>query len=474
MRIRGKDIQACGFQPGPLFGEALRVAKRALADGVSREEVLFALRGVADDPASWIRDERYGGLACELLAETRELARRVPELRAAPVPCAIWGREAIEPGALAQMDHACRLPVTVAGALMPDAHVGFGVPIGGVVATRGAVIPYAVGVDIACRMRLSIVDMSPEEMERHRDTLCRALRRETAFGVGAEFRGRQRRDHGVLSDDRWDRLEVPKRRALFDTAAAQLGTSGSGNHFVEFGEISLHAPLGGLAPGRHVALLSHSGSRGLGARLAGHFTRVAMAQCRLPPAQRHLAWLELGSDDGVAYWEAMELAGAYAQANHELIHRHVLAGAGLHAVASVENHHNFAWKERHGGEDLVVHRKGATPAAAGVLGIIPGSMAAPGFLVRGRGEAASLHSASHGAGRQMSRRAALESISKGAMRDALARAGVELLGGGRDEAPQAYKSIDEVMAAQRDLVDILGVFWPRLVLMSGDETGRDI
>ena len=156
----------------------------------------------------------------------------------------------------------------------------------------------------------------------------------------------------------------------------------------------------------------------------------------------------------------------FAAACHETIHRRVAGALGADALASVENQHNLAWVERHDGRDLVVHRKGATPAGAGVLGVIPGSMAAPGFVVRGRGVDASLESASHGAGRRMSRTAARSQFTWKEIRPILEQAHVKLLAAGIDENPLAYKDIREVMAQQTDLVDIVAQFNPRLVRMA--------
>ncbi|MBK8420179.1 RtcB family protein, partial [Candidatus Villigracilis saccharophilus] len=153
-----------------------------------------------------------------------------------------------------------------------------------------------------------------------------------------------------------------------------------------------------------------------------------------------MAWLSLDSEDGQEYWLSMELAGKFASANHNIIHHRVAAAVGLKEVAVVENHHNFAWKEKlSDGRTVIVHRKGATPAGVGVLGIIPGSMGDAGYLVRGKGVASSLESASHGAGRQMSRRVAINSISRVAREEYLKKNNVTLLGGGMDESPQAYK-----------------------------------
>jgi tRNA-splicing ligase RtcB len=168
----------------------------------------------------------------------------------------------------------------------------------------------------------------------------------------------------------------------------------------------------------------------------------------------------------------MQLAGMFASANHHVIHERVAQAAGLSAIASVENHHNFAWREtiKVDGEkrEAIVHRKGATPAGAGILGIIPGSMADAGYVIAGKGSAAALNSASHGAGRRMSRNKAKQSITPQAQKDALKKANVTLIGGGLDESPQAYKRIDKVIAAQADLVQIIGKLQPRIVRMADD------
>jgi tRNA-splicing ligase RtcB len=396
--------------------------------------------------------------------------------RETAAPWRQWG-EGLEDQAVEQMRQAVRLPVTVAGALMPDAHLGYGLPIGGVLATDAAVIPYAVGVDIACRMKMTVLDLPVSRLETHREPLALALERETRFGMGAEFGGRgdpdraRPREHEVLDED-WD--VSPVTRASKDKARAQLGTSGSGNHFVEFGTFTVDARQAaglGIAAGEHLALLSHSGSRGTGAAVCNHYSRLAMDRCAgLPRELRQLAWLPLDSQEGREYWEAMTLMGRYAAANHAVIHRHVARRLGAEVLLDVENHHNFAWEEEHEIDGdlrrVIVHRKGATPAADGVLGIIPGSMASPGFLVRGRGVAASLRSASHGAGRRMSRTKARETYRWAQVRDLLKKRGVELLSAGIDEVPHAYKDIHDVMAAQADLVEVLGRFDPRIVKMA--------
>jgi tRNA-splicing ligase RtcB len=242
---------------------------------------------------------------------------------------------------------------------------------------------------------------------------------------------------------------------------------------VEWGSFSLYERLGDLQPGEYLALLSHSGSRSVGYKIADRYSKLAMAKHPgLDKSIRQLAWLPLDSETGQEYWLSMELAGKFASANHYIIHHRVARAVGLREALAVENHHNFAWEETlPDGRKVIVHRKGATPAGVGVLGVIPGSMGDAGYVVRGRGKSESLESASHGAGRLMSRKAALNLISR-AIRDAYLRErGVTLLGGGMDESPQAYKPIDSIIAAQSDLVDVIGKFMPRIVRMA-DEAGE--
>jgi len=388
------------------------------------------------------------------------------QARTADAPYRIWG-SGLEPDAVKQMTNACRLPVSVAGALMPDAHVGYGLPIGGVLATQDAVIPYAVGVDIACRMKLTVLDLPADAVTAQQERLTKAIEHETRFGMGASFK--KPRQHDVMDAD-WKVSGVTAR--MKDRAWEQLGTSGSGNHFVEFGDLTVIDDAAGLPKGRYTALLSHSGSRGTGAQVANHFSKLAKSlHPELPQELSQLAWLDLGSEAGQEYWAAMELMGRYAAANHAVIHAEVARHLGAAVMLDIENHHNFAWRERHrlpdGSEaEVIVHRKGATPAGAGVLGIIPGSMGTPGYVVRGKGAAASLNSASHGAGRRMSRTKAKETFTWEAAQRFLRERGVTLISAGLDEVPMAYKDIDEVMAAQDDLVEPLARFEPRLVKMA--------
>jgi tRNA-splicing ligase RtcB (3'-phosphate/5'-hydroxy nucleic acid ligase) len=402
------------------------------------------------------------------------------DLREVPLTYKVWGKEQIDSEALAQMDNAMRLPVATAGALMPDAHVGYGLPIGGVLATEDVVIPYAVGVDIACRMRLSIFDASPNLIGQRVDQFRKVLLEQTRFGIGrkgGEWDPREQVDHPILDDEDWEATKF--LRSLKDTGFRQLGTSGGGNHFVNWGAFTLDEDDDrlGLKAGQYLALLSHSGSRGVGFQIANHYSKLAQTlHPDLDKSVRHLAWLALDTQEGQEYWLSMHLAGRFAAANHEVIHQRIARAMKLKPLVVVENHHNFAWKERiaapagfqEGEREVIVHRKGATPAGKGVLGVIPGSMADPGYVVRGAGNPESINSAAHGAGRRLGRKEAKRSLTKTERDRYLKERGVTLIGGGLDESPQAYKPINEVMAAQEDLVKIVGRFTPRIVRMANE------
>lgn len=375
----------------------------------------------------------------------------------------VWGRDGIDGNTIEQMQFAMNLPITTAGSLMPDAHLGYGLPIGGVWATRQSVVPMAVGVDIACRMKLTVWDIQPEDL--HVERAKQILQANTRFGVGSNWD--DPRDHDVMYDD-WAVSPVTLQNK--SRAQSQLGTSGSGNHFAEFGEVD-SAGWDGVPEGRFLALLTHSGSRGTGAAVCAYYSKLAKEQ---HPEGGDLAWLDLDSDAGREYWDAMTLMGRYAEANHAIIHSAITAALGApKIVMGVENHHNFAWKEVHNGEEVIVHRKGATPAGKGVLGVIPGTMSDPAYIVEGKGNPDSLDSASHGAGRKMSRTNAKKLLDKDEQRAILEAKGVTLVQAGHDEFPGAYKDIREVMRAQRDLVQPLATFTPKVVLMAAGGRAED-
>lgn len=417
------------------------------------------ITAILDRPEEYLNDPHFGKFALEVIAD-REFVHKEP------ISYRTWGAAGIDEQSHQQMQQACSIPSAVGAALMPDAHVGYGLPIGGVLALENAVCPYGVGVDIACRMKLSVLDLPPESLDDPEmfHVYRKALEKGTVFGAGKSHHKRQ--EHEVMDRD-WTITRITRERK--DRAWEQLGTSGSGNHFVEFGLLTLDEPDLGLEAGEYVALMSHSGSRGVGHAVCSTYS--AIAQQHLPKRYehlRHLAWLDLDTEAGQEYWAAMNLMGDYAAANHDVIHRLVTSLCGAQIIGGVENHHNFAWKETHGGREVIVHRKGATPAGPGVLGVIPGSMASPAYVVRGKGEPDSLCSAAHGAGRVMSRKAAKDKFRFNAVKRDLEKKGVHVLSAGADEVPGVYKDIDEVMREQSDLVETIARFDPRIVKMCDD------
>jgi RNA-splicing ligase RtcB len=334
-------------------------------------------------------------------------------------------------------------------ALMPDAHLGKGAVVGSVIPTRGAVIPSAVGVDIGCGMAARRVDLAAADLTVDAlRTWLRSTRRAVPAGLG-----------------RWHRAPKAEAKAWFEAnpppptldnvrqAMDQLGTLGSGNHFLE-----LAADGDGS-----VWILLHSGSRGAGNKLAMLHTRVARRVCTYPLPDPELAWLEEGTPEFDAYLRDLRWSQRYALRNRELMldaaHAVVrmVAGRDVGATFEVNCHHNYTEREKHGGRDLWITRKGAIRAGLGEWGLIPSSMGGRSFVVRGLGNPLSYESCSHGAGRAMSRRQARRTLSIEDFRTAMGDAAWQgeqaekLL----DEAPSAYKPIDVVMRDQEDLVEIV-------------------
>jgi tRNA-splicing ligase RtcB (3'-phosphate/5'-hydroxy nucleic acid ligase) len=460
----------------------------------------------------WKGDKRFTAMA-KRAAELKKAGRRAEEivaaitaefgapaqlerLRDAPQPFHVYGEVGadIEAAAVAQLELALRLPIAIQGALMPDAHPGYALPIGGVFAAHRAVAPAMVGVDIGCRMHLTIFDTPPDAFLQQRAALFADLQAVTTFGVGST-RPRPA-DHEILDDDRWGLTS--QTRGLHAKAAAQLGTSGSGNHFAELivgermlstqrrrvptavgdaedlrKEDSLHLRASALksVPEHFCGLLTHSGSRGVGYAIASHYMRLAAQEtARRAQVPKMYEWLDLDGTAGQEYWQAMQLAGAFAQANHEVIHAAFARRSGLTPIGVVQNFHNFAWREG----DIIIHRKGATPAEQGALGVIPGSMGTSSYIVEGQGQIEGLKSASHGAGRRGSRRDARDTISLREVHDFLRQRDILVKGLSLDEAPQAYKDIERVIQLQvdADLITTLARMRPIAVIMAG-EPGQD-
>jgi tRNA-splicing ligase RtcB len=462
LKLRGKDLIEIGFPQNKAISIAMEIMLRHYKRE-TKERALEKLKQVLVNPADYMGDGVFGKIAEALTVPKKPQMQALNQQRA---PFTIFGENGIDDVAKGQLYTALKLPVARAGALMPDGHSGYGLPIGGVLATQNAVIPYGVGVDIGCRMCLSIYDIPPSYLQGSREKYVKILKEHTKFG-NREVHGKPG-NHDVL--DREEFRTIPFVKSLLDKAYKQLGTSGGGNHFVEFGIVNIpeEDTAFKVPPGQYIGLLSHSGSRGLGANIAKQYTYLATKQNPMPKEAQYLAWLDLDTHDGQEYWLAMNLAGDYASACHHDIHKRIAKALGTRPLAMVENHHNFAWKEMVNGQELIVHRKGATPAQENVLGIIPGSMTAPGYIVKGKGNLLSLNSASHGAGRLFSRSKAKLAFTKNDFTKVLNDHGVTLLGAGLDEAPMAYKDINKVMAQQTELVEVVATFLPKIVRMDSE------
>lgn len=460
MKVDGNDIINLGYPKGPMIGLILSELNSKNFK-MSKRNIFRMLKYILNESEEMKSDPDWGTIATKYYDITHVVDDTV-YLMGKEKPYTMYGADDIEWGAKNQLIVASKLPVTVQGALMPDAHQGYGLPIGGVLATDNAVIPYGVGVDIGCRMCLTLYKEDDGIIKAQQSKFKKELVKHTAFGIGCE--PEKALDDAILEHKLFNEIKVIKD--LKDVAARQIGSSGGGNHFVEWGYVELNDDSLGLDAGKYLALLTHSGSRGFGANIAKHYTTVAKEQCRLEQKASYLSYLDLNSEAGQEYWLAMNLAGDYASACHDHIHRKLQKAMGIKEILRIENHHNFAWKEQLNGKEVIVHRKGATPAQKGVLGIIPGSMLNPGHIVRGKGFEDAINSASHGAGRVMSRTEGKKNFTMGSIKKTLKKNGIQLIGGGPDEAPGVYKDIEQVMAHQTHLVESLGKFFPKIVRMA--------
>jgi tRNA-splicing ligase RtcB len=372
--LKTKELDKIGYTDDRLKSMAINTIAKYYKHR-SKADIMAELSAIKDDPASYMGNSHLQKIAEVFMNERKAPAVNVFELMEHSAPLKIYGADEIEDIAKKQMRLALSLPVSIRGALMPDAHSGYGLPIGGVLATSNAVIPYGVGMDIGCRMALTIIDADEKFIKRYEHQIKQAMGKWTHFGMEGGLAVPQ--NHEVLDSPVFNETALLKK--LHGKVRQQLGTSGGGNHFVDFGVIEMAGNNAlGLAAKTYLALLSHSGSRGLGANIARHYTQVAMNTCKLPREAQPLAWLDLNTEAGQEYWLSMNLAGNYAEACHDRIHTNLLKALGLKALHKVANHHNFAWKEQlEDGTQAIIHRKGATPARFGELGIIPGSMATP-------------------------------------------------------------------------------------------------
>ncbi len=381
-------------------------------------------------------------------------------------------------------------------ALMADGHLGYIMPVGGVAAYRDRVSVAGVGFDIACGNCAMRTDLAAADLPRPKlEALADRIRETISFGVGRSNRADDAPvDHELFEDDAWSAVPAtpPQREKLRRMAREQLGTVGSGNHYVDL----FVDEVGFLWVGVHF------GSRGLGHTIASGFMSVAAGKAwseRVPETE---SLLELASDAGERYWRLMELAGRYAYAGREWVCRKVAVDlAGGEVVETVHNHHNFAWRETHFGEAVVVVRKGATPAFPGQLGFVGGSMTDLSVILRGAADEtgaasdaqrAALFSTVHGAGRVMSRTEAAGKrhrfgakagqlmldehgapkrpgkVSDEMLRKAVEESGIVLRGAGPDESPFVYRRLESVLAAQPG-IEILHRLRPLAVVMAGPD-----
>jgi tRNA-splicing ligase RtcB len=380
-----------------------------------------------------------------------------------------------EPNTLAQLsDVASRAE---RAALMGDGHVGYVMPIGGVAAYHDKVSVAGVGFDIACGNAAIRTDLDLEDLTPRLDEVADEIAATVSFGVGRSNRADDAPvDDPLFEDPAWSALPHHIRGTLREKARSQLGTVGSGNHYVD-----VFADEAG-----RVWVGVHFGSRGFGHSIASGYMALHQGQkwgARVPERE---TLLDLSAPMGDEYWSLMNLAGRYAYAGREWVARKVVGLLGGKEVELVHNHHNFAWKEEHDGRELVVVRKGATPAFPGQAGFVGGSMGDDSVILRGVESATSrdaLYSTVHGAGRVMSRTEAGGKYRGWGAKRKLVRPGrvspemlhdwvvgekgVVLRGGGLDESPHAYRRLPDVLSAQRDTIEVVHTLRPLIVVMAG-------
>jgi tRNA-splicing ligase RtcB len=371
---------------------------------------------------------------------------------------------AVDEGAMKQIRNCARTASHVA--LMADHHKGYAVPIGGVVAYEDAISPSGVGYDIACGNKAVLTDASAEEVKANIATIMNNVWRTISFGVGRK-NDDERVDHDLFDDPAW---KVEACAPLKEMARAQLGTVGSGNHYVDIFEDE---------QGR-VWIGVHFGSRGLGHKTATWFLNAA---CAKDGMDADPCILPVQSDLGAQYLEGMRLGGLYAYAGRDWVCARVARILGARVIEEVHNHHNFAWLETHQDRELWVVRKGATPAFPGQKGFVGGSMGDVSVIIEGVEHESSVHtlcSTVHGAGRVMGRMEAKGKIDRKTgevkraskvtpemMREWVMREGVELRGAGLDESPHCYKRLPEVLAEHGDTIRVLHTLRPLGVAMAG-------
>ena len=387
----------------------------------------------------------------------------IKEIRTERLPIKMWLSD-VEEGALEQARNLANLPFAFRHvALMPDCHQGFGMPIGGVLATKDVVIPNAVGVDIGCGM--CAVQTSLGEIEKSSlKSIMSDIRQLVPLGFQHH---KAAQDDSLMPSPEGFHGRMPVVEREYDSALRQIGTLGGGNHFIEIQKGS----------DGHIWIMVHSGSRNIGKQVADYYNRMAIdlnQQWKSPvPRSVQLAYLPLDSDEGRQYIREMNYCVDFALANRKMMMNNILSvfsdyfGRSFRVAPMINIAHNYAVSEQHYGREVVVHRKGATKASVGTTGIIPGSQGANSYIVRGKGNKESFESCSHGAGRVMGRKEAIRSLDlKEEIRKLEEKGVIHAIRRQSDleEAASAYKDIAEVMKNQEDLVDIMVELQPLAVI----------
>ncbi len=386
----------------------------------------------------------------------------IREISTERIPIKLWLPDP-EEGALTQARNLANLPFAFGHvALMPDCHQGFGMPIGGVVALQNVIIPNAVGVDIGCGMcavKTTLTQISTPQLKE----IMHDIRQAVPLGFKHH---NQPQDHGHMPQER-NLEQMPIVAREYEKARHQVGTLGGGNHFIEIQKDMAN----------HVWIMIHSGSRNIGKQVADHYNRLAIKlnqQWKSSiPKSAQLAWLPFDSDEGQSYWREMQYCVDFAFANRklmmdrviEVMHHHFKGTLNMFPMINIA--HNYASRETHFDNKLIVHRKGATLASEGTTGIIPGSQGTHSYIVKGKGNPDSFNSCSHGAGRVMGRKQAQKTLDlKNEIKKLNEKGIIHAIRSKRDldEASSAYKNIDVVMRNQQDLVEVLAELKPLAVV----------
>ncbi len=383
-----------------------------------------------------------------------------------------------EDATIDQLKRCMRTGNVVGGVLCADGHFGYSQPVGGVIAYDGQISPSGVGYDIACGNKAVKTNVTYQEIKKDLPEIMDEIERQVPFGVGKK--SHQNENHEVFEDPAWDvykELGTHEHDTLQSIAKEQLGTTGSGNHYVDL-----------LVDKQtdEIWIGNHFGSRGFGHKTATGFLNLANNRGFLDnPPQGNMeetpTLLDMDSELGDMYYQAMQLAGKYAYAGRDIVIHQVLNILQAESTFEVHNHHNYAWKETHNGKEVIVVRKGATPAAPGQLGFVGGSMGDISVILEGKESkksADAFYSTVHGAGRVMSRTKAAGrmnwrtrrrrggAITHERMQQAIDKFGVELRGGGTDESPFVYRKLREVLDAHEGTINILHELKPVGVVMA--------